>query len=161
MNKVSPYRAILTLACGIFLAAGAGAQNNYRYSVDLNNVKDDRLAIELICPKITAQQTMFYLPKIVPGTYMNSNYGKYVHDLKAFDKAGKEIPVKKSTDNGWEIKNAKNIYKLTYKVEDTWDSEIKNQVYPMCGTNFEAGKNFVINTPGLFGYFDGMKKNRV
>ena len=96
MNTVSPYRSILTLACGIFLIMGAGAQNSYRYSVDLNNVKDDKLAIELLCPKITAQQTMFYLPKIVPGTYMNSNYGKYVHDLKAFDKAGKEIPVKKS-----------------------------------------------------------------
>lgn len=159
MNTVSAYRAILVLASSIFLATVAGAQNNYRYSVDLNKVQDDRLSVELICPKITAQQTIFYLPKIVPGTYMNSNYGKYVHDLKAFDKAGKELPVKKSTDNGWEIKNAKNVYKLTYKVEDTWDSEIKNQVYPMCGTNFEAGKNFVINTPGLFGYFDGMKKN--
>ena len=150
---------MLTLACGIFLTINVGAQNSYRYSVDLNNAQDDKLAIELICPKMTAQQTMFYLPKIVPGTYMNSNYGKYVQDLKAFDKAGKEIPVKKSTDNGWEIKNAKNVYKITYKVEDTWDSEIKNQVYPMCGTNFEAGKNFVINTPGLFGYFEGMKKN--
>jgi len=159
MNKVVSYRVLIAMVCGIFLTAGAGAQNSYRYSVDLNNVQDDKLAIELICPKITAQQIMFYLPKIVPGTYMNSNYGKYVHDLKAFDKAGKEIPVKKNTDNGWEIKNAKNVYKITYKVEDTWDSEIKNQVYPMCGTNFEAGKNFVINTPGLFGYFEGMKKN--
>lgn len=159
MSTVSTYRALAMLIAGIFLTTGAGAQNNYRYTVDLTNAQDDKLAIELICPKITAQQTMFYLPKIVPGTYMNSNYGKYVHDLKAFDKAGKEIPVKKSTDNGWEIKNAKNIYKITYKVEDTWDSEIKNQVYPMCGTNFEAGKNFVINTPGLFGYFEGMKKN--
>jgi predicted metalloprotease with PDZ domain len=28
----------------------------------------------------------------------------------------------------------------------------------MCGTNFESDKNFVINTPGLFGYFEGMKK---
>jgi predicted metalloprotease with PDZ domain len=159
MNKVSTCRTLLSLASVFFLLTTTTAQNNYRYQVDLNNVQDDKLAIELICPKITTQQTMFYLPRIVPGTYMNSNYGKYVHDLKAFDKAGKELPVKKSTDNAWQIKNAKNIYKLTYKVEDTWDSEIKNQVYPMCGTNFEAGKNFVINTPGLFGYFEGMKKN--
>ncbi len=27
----------------------------------------------------------------------------------------------------------------------------------MCGTSFEAGKNFILNTPGLFGYFEGMK----
>ena len=157
--KASISCKIVFQAVSLFFVSNIIAQNSYRYSVDLTQAQDDKLAIELVCPKITAQQTMFYLPKIVPGTYMNSNYGKYVHDLKAFDKAGKELPVKKATDNGWEIKNAKNIYRLTYKVEDTWDSEIKNKVYPMCGTNFEAGKNFVINTPGLFGYFEGMKKN--
>ncbi|MEP7377143.1 MAG: peptidase M61 [Chitinophagaceae bacterium] len=157
--NVSISLIIVSFVASIFNVTTVSAQNNYRYSVDLTKAQDDQLTIELICPKITAQQTMFYLPKIVPGTYMNSNYGKYVHDLKAFNKAGKELPVKKSTDNGWEIKNAKSIYKLTYKVEDTWDSEIKNKVYPMCGTNFEAGKNFVINTPGLFGYFEGLKKN--
>ncbi len=69
------------------------------------------------------------------------------------------MPVKQQDDNCWEIKNAVNLYKLTYNVEDTWDSEIKNRVYTMCGTNFEAGKNFVLNTCGIFGYFEGMKKN--
>ena len=156
--RASINRIMISLTISFFLVTAVAAQNSYRYSVDLTKLQYDQLAIELICPKVTAQQTMFYLPKIVPGTYMNSNYGKYVHDLKVFDKAGKQLPVKKTTDNGWEIKNAKTIYKITYKVEDTWDSEIKNQVYPMCGTNFEAGKNFVINTPGLFGYFEGMKK---
>jgi predicted metalloprotease with PDZ domain len=29
----------------------------------------------------------------------------------------------------------------------------------MAGTNIEAGKNIVINTPGFFGYFEGMHKN--
>ena len=52
----------------------------------------------------------------------------------------------------------KSIYRISYNVEDTWDATIKNFVYSMCGTSFEAGKNFVINTPGLFGYFEGMKK---
>ena len=160
MNAFLKHRLLFLFTSHIFFVVGLHAQNNYRYAVDLNNVQDDQLTVELICPKISTQQTMFYLPKIVPGTYMNSNYGKYVHDLKAFDKAGKELPVKKTADNSWEIKNANKIYRLKYKVEDTWDSEIRNQVYSMCGTNFEAGKNFVLNTPGLFGYFEGMKKNQ-
>ncbi len=134
------------------------AQVNYSYTVDLNNVKDDQLTVDLITPKIDKQDIIFYLPRIVPGTYMNSNFGKYIHDFKAFDKAGKELSVKKSDDNSWEIKNARSLYRLSYKVEDTWFSDIQNKVYPMCGTNFEEGKNFVINTPGLFGYFDGMRK---
>jgi predicted metalloprotease with PDZ domain len=134
------------------------AQQAYKYSVDLNKVTDDQLTIDLITPAITNTEISFYLPKIVPGTYMNSNYGKYVHNLKAFDKAGKELTVKQSGDNSWLIKKANTLYRMSYQVEDTWDASIDNRVYSMCGTSFEAGKNFVINTPGLFGYFDGMKK---
>ena len=130
----------------------------YKYSIDLSKADNDQLQVELICPTITQKQISFYLPKIVPGTYMNSNYGKYIHDLKAYDKSGKALPVSQSGDNSWVIKKSNKLYKINYTAEDTWYSEIDNMVYPMCGTNFEAGKNFVINTPGLFGYFDGMKK---
>ncbi|MGZ8516317.1 MAG: M61 family metallopeptidase [Chitinophagaceae bacterium] len=143
---------------GFFFFAGANAQTNYRYSVDLTKVSNDQLTVELITPPIAKKNIVFYLPKIVPGTYMNSNYGKYVHNLKAFTSSGSELPVKQSGDNSWEIKKANKLYRITYNVEDTWDSDINNMVYTMCGTNFEAGKNFVINTPGVFGYFDGMKK---
>jgi len=157
MNKLFKHWISLQIIAVLFIA-GANAQDNYNYSVDLNNVKDDQLTVELVTPKIEKAEIMFYLPRIVPGTYMNSNYGMYVHDLKAFDKNNKELSVKKEGDNSWKIKNAKMLYRLSYKVEDTWYSTIKNKVYTMCGTNFEEGKNFVINTPGLFGYFDGMKK---
>lgn len=145
---------------GLFalISTNVSAQEMYKYSVDLTKVDSDQLHVDLICPAVTQKEIVFYLPKIVPGTYMNSNYGKYVHDLKAFDKSGKELPVAKYDDNGWTIRKANKVYKIAYDVEDTWDSKIKNMVYPMCGTSFEEGKNFVINTPGLFGYFDGMKK---
>lgn len=142
----------------LIAAVPTNAQSSYQYSVDLTKVQNDQLTVELLAPKIDKQDITFYLPKIVPGTYMNSNYGKYVHDLKAVDKAGKALTVKQTGDNSWQISNAKNIYKITYNVEDTWDSDIKNKVYTMCGTSFEEGKNFVLNTPGLFGYFDGMKR---
>ncbi|MGZ8541892.1 MAG: M61 family metallopeptidase, partial [Chitinophagaceae bacterium] len=69
---------------GFFFFAGANAQTNYRYSVDLTKVSNDQLTVELITPPIAKKNIVFYLPKIVPGTYMNSNYGKYVHNLKAF-----------------------------------------------------------------------------
>lgn len=146
------------LLSGLLFAGISNAQKNYSYSVDLTNVKDDQLTVELITPEITKDEIIFFLPRIVPGTYMNSNYGKYVHELKAFDKAGKQLTVTVNDENSWKIKKARSLYRISYKVEDTWYSEIKNRVYPMCGTNFEEGKNFVINTPGLFGYFDGMKK---
>ena len=158
MKKNQSVKSAVCLIAIAVITLQATAQQAYKYSVDLNKVTDDQLSIDLVTPAITNTEISFYLPKIVPGTYMNSNYGKYVHNLKAFDKAGKELAVKQSGDNSWLIKKANTLYRISYRVEDTWDASIDNRVYSMCGTSFEAGKNFVINTPGLFGYFEGMKK---
>ena len=146
------------MALSVVLVLKVGAQDHYQYNVDLTNCTDDQLTVELVTPVIKKKQINFYLPKIVPGTYMNSNYGKYVKRLEAYDKAGKPLIVVKAGDNGWTIRNAAKLYRLKYVVEDTWDATIDNKVYPMCGTSFEAGKNFVLNTPGIFGYFEEMKE---
>ncbi|HMK05156.1 MAG TPA: hypothetical protein VK489_13220 [Ferruginibacter sp.] len=145
-------------ACLLTSALQAAAQPIYKYNVDLTKVTDDQLTVELLSPPVAKSEISFYLPKIVPGTYMNSNYGKYVHNLKAFDISGAALPVSQSGDNSWVIKKANKMHRISYNVEDTWDATIANMVYSMCGTSFEAGKNFVINTPGMFGYFEGMKK---
>ncbi|MFT3682021.1 MAG: peptidase M61 [Ferruginibacter sp.] len=135
------------------------AQDSYKYSVDLTKLTNDQLTIELLVPKITATKAIFYMPKIVPGTYTNSDFGKFVRGIKAFDKTGKELPVKALADsNGWAISKANTLNKIVYRVEDSWDASFKHGVYEMAGTNFEEGKNFSINTCGLFGYIDGMKK---
>jgi predicted metalloprotease with PDZ domain len=135
------------------------AQKSYRYTVDLTKVNNDELKVELLVPKITTATIVFYMPKIVPGTYTNSDFGRFVHNIKAFDKAGKALPVSALPDsNSWKIKNATMLYKLEYMVEDSWDAKFKHNVYEMAGTNFEDKKNFVINTCGVFGYLDGLKK---
>ena len=49
--------------------------------------------------------------------------------------------------------------KITYWVEDITDTKLTGpSVYPMAATNIEEGKNFVLNTSGFFGYFDGQKQ---
>lgn len=140
----------------VFHSAG---QTTYLYSLDLTQIKDDNLQVELLTPKVEVNDITFYLPRIVPGTYNNSDFGQFIHNLKAFNKGGKLLPVTPTSDgNGWKISKAKKLYKITYDVEDTWDATIKHQVYEMAGTNFEANKNFAINNCGVFGYLDGMKK---
>jgi len=158
MKRCTTFIRLFISASFIISALQATAQSTYKYHVDLTKVTDDQLEVNLLSPAITKNEINFYLPKIVPGTYMNSNYGKYVHNLKAFDKNDGELPVTQEGDGKWVIKKAKSIYRISYKVEDTWDSDIRNFVYSMCGTSFEAGKNFVLNTPGIFGYFEDMKK---
>jgi predicted metalloprotease with PDZ domain len=134
------------------------AQNVYRYNVDLKNIKNDQLHIELIPPKITLSEIIFYMPRIIPGTYRNADYGKFVHNLKALDKSGKALPVKQISTNSWQIKNASSLSRMSYDVEDTWESEIPHDIYDMSGTNIEANKNVVLNTPGFFGFFNGLTK---
>jgi len=133
--------------------------NKYQYTVDLTRVVDDKLLVELKTPIIESSSTTFYFPKIIPGTYKIANYGRFVSNLKAYNKKGKELPVSRIDDNTWSIEKANKMRKLTYLIDDTYDFDMgEMQVYPMAGSNIEKGKNFVISTPGFFGYFDGMKQ---
>ncbi|MGE5107452.1 MAG: peptidase M61, partial [Sphingobacteriales bacterium] len=158
MKKLVYRILIQTAFILLFFVFKSDSQNSYKYSVNLNKVTNDELKVELIAPKISKPEIIFYLPKIVPGTYNISDFGKFIHNVKAYDKLGKLLPVMQLDTNSWKIKKANQLYKLVYDVEDSWDSKLKHDVYSMAGTNFEEGENFSINTCGLFGYFDGMKK---
>ncbi|MFK7905504.1 MAG: peptidase M61 [Chitinophagales bacterium] len=136
----------------------APTENSYKFSLDLNQVEDDRLLVSLITPKIQEKTITYYIPKIIPGTYSISDFGRFIKKFKAYDKNGKSLKVKRLDDNSWRIKKANKLHKVTYLVDDTFDADMgDNQIYPMSGTNIEDKKNMVINTHGFFGYFGGMK----
>lgn len=148
---------LISVALLLTVSAAQG-QRSYQYAVDLTHLTNDELKVVLLTPEVTRQEIFFYMPKIVPGTYNNSNFGKFVKNVKAFDKAGKLLPVAIQPDsNSWKIKKANSLYRIEYNVEDTWDAAFKHNVYEMAGTNFEEGKNFVINNCGVFGYLDGYR----
>ena len=148
----------ILLALTLLIGAGiTNADDRYTYLVDLTRVENDELMVTLLPPEINQTEVTFYLPKIIPGTYREANYGKYVRDLAAYDKKGKALAVRRLGDNSWRISKANKLAKVTYWVEDTYDSEIDNTIYPMAGTNIEEGENFILSTPGFFGYFEGQK----
>lgn len=156
--------AVLTLALSVNItgfaqgAPKADVLSPYHFSLDLNIVKDDRLMVTLVPPVLPPGQVSYRIPKIVPGTYEVYDFGRFVHDFKAFDKSGKEIDVMHPDPNTWQMPDGKNVAKITYWVEDTWDTPIKEAfVFEPGGTNIEENANFMINTFGFFGYFDGMK----
>lgn len=135
------------------------ATDPYEYIVDLTKVIDDKVQVTLKTPRIKQKEITFYMPKIVPGTYAIADYGRMVSEFKAFDKKGRELSVERLDDNSWKIKNARKMRKITYWVEDTFDTDKEGPgIFQPAGTNIEEGKNFIINTSGFFGYFEGMKK---
>ncbi len=139
------------------MAFAQKAPTGYQYSINLNNVKDDKLEVTLLTPKLTTNETTFHLPKMVPCTYAIYDFGRYISNFKAFNKKGTELKVSQENVNSWKISGAKELAKITYLVDDTWDSpEIKGaEIFEPAGTNIDKDKMFVLNTFGFFGYFDG------
>lgn len=145
------------LILSLVLSVQTFAQNKYRYEVNLNQVKDDKITVTLKAPKVNAKVGNFIFPKIIPGTYKISDYGRFIDNFTALDQSGKSLPVKKTSDNSWQISNADKLATISYEVNDTWDVEAGDNIYPMAGTNIEEGKNFTVNTPGFFGHFENIR----
>jgi predicted metalloprotease with PDZ domain len=129
----------------------------YQYSVDLVDVKEDKIKVELIPPKTDQSELVYRFPKIVPGNYSINNFGRFIEDIKFYDLQNNELPAEKLDMNSWKI-STKGLSKITYWVDDTYDSPIKKDfVFEPAGSNIEEGQNFVLNTHCLFGYFDHLK----
>ena len=133
--------------------------NTIEVAIDLNNVVDDKVKVDVNPKKISTSSIVYQIPAIVPGTYAMSDYGQFVTDFKAFDAKGNELQTTKLDPNSWQINNATEMDRISYWVDDTFDSEKKHGIYVMAGTNIEEGKNFFLNLPGFVGYFKGKKKN--
>ncbi|HEU4718570.1 MAG TPA: peptidase M61, partial [Bacteroidia bacterium] len=143
-----------------FSSAPAQQDSAFHFSLDLTKTHNDMLTVELVTPAMKTDTVIYRLPAIVPGTYKVYDFGRFTHGFKALDKNGKELFAEGIDLNSWKIGNAKQLYKITYDVEDTWDTDVKGEfVFEPAGTNIEPDSNFVINNHGFFGYFDGMKRD--
>ena len=138
------------------------AMEKVAVAIDLNNVKEDKVMVVVTSPKISLDEVTYSVPKIVPGTYSIDDYGKYIEDFKAFDSKGTLLSTTKTDENTWTIKNAKTLAKITYLVNDTFDTEKgsgfgNTDIFSPAGTNIDAGKNFMLNMHGFVGYFQDKK----
>ncbi|QMU27798.1 M61 family metallopeptidase [Adhaeribacter radiodurans] len=135
------------------------APSPYRFTLDLQNVQNDKVKVTLQTPSITTSEVVYNIPKMVPGTYSVDNFGRYVSEFKAYTKNGQLLKVEKLDDNRWKIKNATALNKLTYWIDDTFqDTAATHSIFEPTGTNIEANQNFLINTHGFMGYFDNLKR---
>lgn len=156
MKKIFYSLALATLIISCKPSASAvsnTAKSEVQVSIDLNSVKDDKVMVTLTPPAISTEKITYHIPKIVPGTYSEDDYGKYIENVKAYDSKGNSLVVAKIDDNSWTISDAKKLAKLTYLVNDTYDNEETHDIFSPAGTNIDAGKNFMLNTHGFVGYF--------
>ena len=135
------------------------SQSKIQVVLDLEKVTNDQVTVTVQMPATKASTLIYSVPKIIPGTYSEDDYGKYIEQFKAFDAKGIELVVSKINDNSWLINNANKAKTITYKVNDTYDIEDTHEIFSPAGSNIDTGKNFMINTHAFVGYFDGFADN--
>lgn len=136
-------------------------QNPIVTSIDITQVNDDKLPVVINPGRFTEETVTYHLPKVVPGTYALGSYGRFVDDFKALDYNGKELTFTHPDDNTWVIANAKQLDKLEYYVNDTYDQEVSGGIgyeipFSPAGTNIDPN-NYVLNLYGFVGYFNNIK----
>ena len=127
-------------------------------NLNLVTVDNDKVKITVDPGKFNQDQTTFHIPKTVPGTYSIDNYGGFIENFKAYDYLGAELLVAKTDQNSWLINEARNLDKVTYWVNDSFDVEGEKGVFSPSGTNIEKDKNFILNLHGFVGYFADLKE---
>lgn len=150
----------IALTLGVLAAVLVNAQS-IKTTIDLVNVKDDKVAVTMEFPKMKSGDVKFHFPKTVPGTYSVDDYGRFIEGIKFLDNKGKELTYTKVNDNTYSLKNAQNLNKITYLVNDSFDDEMDSSkhkaVFSPSGTDIEEGKIYLINTHGFVGYIDNMQ----
>ncbi len=130
------------------------ADADYHYSVDLTKASNDKLTVTLTPPDINENEIVFMFPAMVPGTYDVYDFGRFVSNFKVKGKNGIIINIQLLDKNSYKLSPANLIEQISYDVEDTYDTNIKEKiVFEPGGTNIEEGKLFSLNTHGFFGYF--------
>ena len=135
----------------------------YHFSVDLNHLEDDKLTVILTPQGFTASELIFCLPKAVPGIYGAMDFGQYITNLKAEDAEGKALTITKLDVNRWKIGEATQLARLSYQVDDTWESfdfDHAQGFYCSASSGFTE-EAFVLSQNSLFGYFEGFARQPV
>lgn len=151
---------VLVLALLFSLSAFPQKTGAHSYKIDLTNVVDDRVKVTVDATLTNLSETFdgkyrFNFPATIPGTYATLDYGRFIHDFKAFDASGKTLKVSKKK-NTFAIKG--KPAKLEYWAEDSFDAKIrKNKVFEPAGTNNQERRNFLLNAAGYFGFFEGLE----
>lgn len=133
-------------------------------SINLSKVENDKAPVTINPGRFTTETVTYRIPKVVQGTYSISDFGKYIDDFKALDYNGNELTFTKTDTNTWKISNAKQLDKITYLVNDTYDTEVSGRIgsenpFSPGGTNIEPD-NYVLNLHGFIGYFDSLKNSQ-
>ena len=154
--KVAGLLALMWLSSTLVTAQFEPFQREGEYQVmmDLTALENDRIPVEIVVPILSQDSVEFHMARIIPGTYDVHNYGRFISDLTAMSGAGDTLPLEKLDLNRWLIRDARNLYKISYRVDDTYDYPEDADIFEPAGTSVDDSV-FLLNNFGFIGYLEG------
>jgi predicted metalloprotease with PDZ domain len=157
---VSSSRMIALLVAAT-LATAAPAQEPLRYSVSLADTAQHHFDVTLRVNTLGAKNDIFEFAATAPGTYQVMDIGRFVHDFRALDRAGKPLTTERLTANRWRLLKPERVREIRYRIHATRDTTVtEHPVYQMCGSRLVADYA-MINGQALFGFPKGMQAARI
>ena len=133
------------------------------YQLDLTQLKGDKVQVKADIQGVKSDSIVYAFPKMVPGIYGKMDFGQYVSSFKAYNAGGDTLQTKRLSINEWLILDAKQLQKLAYQVDDTWESFDQKQIdeiYRSASSSF-AHQVYVINNNSIVGYFQSYEAEPV
>lgn len=157
MKAIQAGLTLLILLSDFPIAYAAG-DDPIRFTIDMTGPSTDTFLIEVEVPKLSRANGVFQFASTAPGAYQTMDIGRFISDFTAYDKKGREIPVRQLHVNQFEISNPGKVRRITYKVAETWDNPLPvNPVFLMSGSSLEKD-HALINIHTLLGYFHSMQE---
>ena len=156
MKQISALISIFYIFANSLVFAASGLPK-IEFEVNLLNYADDIFHVTVHTEGLTGENNIYNFPSTVPGTYSLLDFGRFVKSFNAYDEDGNKLEVNRLSTNRWEISDVDKLSKITYDVEDTFDSDItEDQVIPMAGTGINKDY-IVLNTFAVIGFFEGLQ----
>lgn len=129
-----------------------------QFTIDMTGPSTDTFLVEATVPRLSKDNAVFQFASTAPGAYQVMDIGRFISDFTAYDKRGREIPVRQIQVNQFEISNPRKVRRIAYKVAETWDHPLpENPVFKMSGSSLEKD-HALINVHTMLGYFHGMQE---
>lgn len=138
------------------IRASAQEEGHHLY-LNLVDIDEATVAVTLAPPALEVDTAIYNMPKIVPGTYSISDFGRFVEGFYAISKNGDTLDHTRLDTNRWAIGNARELDHVGYRISDTFHQPMGGGIFEPGGTNIEPDKNVLLNAFGFVGYFDGTK----
>ncbi|MBL7961315.1 peptidase, partial [bacterium] len=131
------------------------------YTVDITKFDEDSFFVKLDVRNFDKDTAVFQFAVTAPGTYSILDAGRFVGSFKAMDTSENPLMIVRAGVNQFLIYPARQLSRVTYRVDDTFDSPLPdNPVAPMSGTNIER-TNAVVNGQMVFGFFHGRQSDPI